>query len=268
MTKQLKFFIVFFGLVLLFSCKNSTNEKSSSPEKSIENKTNSLRFESKYFEKKGGECKQDHIKCVVIKLKYPVAIEGNEKTRNSINQFVNNMVLESIVPDLNENITDFNTASNQLLKYYQDQITEFQDYELGWEVEVDGTAEVVGNYAVISLPTYSNLGGAHPNHHTSIANFNLNTGKEINFMDFVKDVKAFKELAQKRFIEARISDYDLSNVDINDFFFGEGFQLPENFAVKKEGIFFYYNPYEAAPYALGTTEFTISFTDLEGIVKL
>jgi hypothetical protein len=101
-----------------------------------------------------------------------------------------------------------------------------------------------------------------------IANFDLNTGKELKLMDIVEDAKALKELAQKRFIAARISEYDLDEVDINDFFFGEGFQLSENFAVKKDGVYFYYNPYEAAPYALGTTEFTISFKDLEGIVKL
>ncbi len=75
-------------------------------------------------------------------------------------------------------------------------------------------------------------------------------------------------MAQKRFIDSRLSDYNQGEVTIDDFFFGEGFQLPENFAIKKEGIFFYYNPYEAAPYALGTTEFIISYKDLKDIVKM
>ena len=265
MTNQLNYLPLFIGLAFIFSCKNATDDNQ---EKPLENDVRPISFETKYFERKGGQCEKDHVKCVVIKLTYPFVKEGIERTRNSINQYIKSMVLESIIPDPNEKIKDFETASQQLIKYYQDQVDEFPDYEMGWEVEVDGSVEIVGNYAVITLPTYSNLGGAHPNHHTSIVNFDLGTGEELKFMDIIEDAKAFKELAQKRFVEARISDYNLTEVDINEFFFGEGFKLPENFALKKEGIFFYYNPYEAAPYTLGTTEFTISYKDLEGIVKL
>ncbi len=265
MTQQLNYLVLFLGLTLLFSCKNGTKDKS---EKPSENEVLPISFEMKSFERKGGECKEDHLKCVVIKAHYPVAKDGKEETRNAINQFINSMIMESIVPDPNESINNFDSAAQQLIKYYQDQINEFEDYEMGWEVDMSGAAEIVGNYAVITLSTYSFMGGAHPNQHTSIANFNLDTGQELKLMDIVEDAKAFKELAQKRFIEARISDYDLNEADINDFFFGEGFQLSENFAIKKDGIFFYYNPYEAAPYALGTTEFTISFKDIEGIVNI
>ncbi len=265
MSKPFNFLAAFFVLVLLFSCKNTPADNSEISEIKA---SKPISFETKSFERKGGECKDDYVKCIVIKLNYPVAKEGNEKTRNSINAFVKNMILESIIPDPDENIKDFETAAKQLSKYYQEQIDEFPDYDLGWEIDVEGSAEIVDNYAVITLPTYSNMGGAHPNHFTSIANFDLSTGVELKLMDFVKDAKAFKELAQKRFIDARTKDYDLGEANIEDFFFGDGFQLPENFAVKKEGIFFYYNPYEAAPYALGTTEFTISFKDMEGIVKL
>ncbi len=264
MSKSFYILAAFFAIIL-FSCKNTPADK---PEISEEKTSNPISFETKSFERKRGECKELHVKCIVIKINYPLAKEGNEKTRNSINTFVKNMILESIIPDPDENIKDFDTAAKQLTKYYQEQVDEFPDYEMGWEIDVDGSAEIIDNYAIITLPTYSNMGGAHPNHFTSIANFDLITGVELRLMDFVKDAKAFKELAQKRFIDARTKDYDLGEANIEDFFFGDGFQLPENFAVKKEGIFFYYNPYEAAPYALGTTEFTISYKDLEGIVKL
>ena len=265
MTKQFEYLVLFIGLTLLFSCKNKPNE---TPQKPEEIKAEPMSFEMRSFEKKGGECKEDHLKCVVIKLNYPVAKGGNEKSRGMINHFVNSMALESIHPDPDETVKDFDTAAELLIKYYQEQLDDFPDYEIGWEVEVEGDAEIVDNYAVISLSTYSNTGGAHPNHHISIANFNLDTGEEIKLREIVTDVNAFNELAQKRFIEARISEYDLDEVDINDFFFGEGFQLPENFAIQKEGILFYYNPYEAAPYALGTTAFTISYKDLGEIVKI
>lgn len=251
---------IFFSLFLCFSCKNDPKNDA------IESK--SLVFETKSFERKGGECKEDHLKCISIKLKYPFVKEGKENVQKAINEFIKSMLLESIVPDSDKNISDFDAAADQLIKYYQDQLKEFPDYEMSWEVEVDGTAEVVNNFAVITLPTYSNLGGAHPNHHITIANFDLSTGNELKLRELIKDTKAFQALAQKRFIEARISEYDLGEVNIDDFFFGEGFQMPENFAVKNEGLFFYYNPYEAAPYTLGTTEFIISYKDLKGIIKM
>jgi hypothetical protein len=265
MNYKLSFIAVIFGLLLLASCKNDSKDKS---QKTEAKEASSLTFETKSFERKGGECKEDHMKCIVIKLKYPLAKEGNEKVRNSINQFTTSMLLEAIVPDPDKNIKDLEGAAEQMIQYYQEQLVEFPDYEPGWEVEVDGSAEIVDDYAVITLPMYSNLGGAHPNHHISIANFNLQTGEELQLLDIIQDPKAFKELAQKRFVDSRLSDYNQGEVTIYNFFFGEGFQLPENFAIKKEGIFFYYNPYEAAPYALGTTEFTISYKDLETIIKM
>jgi len=265
MNFKLYFFSIILGSTIFFSCKNDSADQSAKTEV-IESKP--LTFETKTFERKGGECKEEYAKCIIIKLNYPVANEGIEQSRNAINQFVNSMLLEAIIPDPDKEVKDFNTASEQLIKSYEEQLKEIPDYEMGWAIEVDGSAEIIDNHAVITLPVYSNMGGAHPNHHVTIANFDLKTGNELKLLDIVNDTKAFRELAQKRFIEARISDYDLGEVNIDDFFFGEGFQLPENFAIKKDGIYFYYNPYEAAPYALGTTEFTISFKDLKGIVKI
>ncbi len=262
MTNPSYLLVVFFSLILLISCKNDAGKNAKETEE------NPISFETKSFERKGGDCKEEHKRCVVVKLNYPFAKDGLETTRKSINQYVSSVLLESIIPDPNEKITDFDTAAAQLIKYYEEQMAEFPEYEMGWAVEVNGNAELIDSFAVITLPIYSFMGGAHPNHFTSITNFNLKSGKEIKLLDIVVDTKALKTLAEKRFIEARISDYDVEEVDINDFFFGDGYHLPENFAITKDGIFFYYNPYEAAPYALGTTEFLISFKDLEGIVKL
>ena len=40
-----------------------------------------------------------------------------------------------------------------------------------------------------------------------------------------------------------------------------------NYVLGKEGITFIYNPYEIAPYALGRIELTISYDDMENIMK-
>jgi Protein of unknown function (DUF3298) len=43
--------------------------------------------------------------------------------------------------------------------------------------------------------------------------------------------------------------------------------LPKNFELQEEGIYFWYNPFEAAAYALGPTDFTISYSELGKLVK-
>lgn len=42
---------------------------------------------------------------------------------------------------------------------------------------------------------------------------------------------------------------------------------PDNFLLKEEGILYYYNVYEIAPYALGATQLTISYSDLDDILR-
>ena len=52
-----------------------------------------------------------------------------------------------------------------------------------------------------------------------------------------------------------------------DYFWGEEYMLPENFGITKEGLYFLYNPYEAAPYAAGSTEYIIPFEALKNIIQ-
>jgi hypothetical protein len=49
-------------------------------------------------------------------------------------------------------------------------------------------------------------------------------------------------------------------------FENDQFFLPDNFAIVEEGITFFYNSYEIAPYAMGATELILRYDELKGIM--
>lgn len=253
--------IFFFGCaILFFSCEDI-------PQDNIPD-SNPLRFETLTFEKTGGACQEAGKNCISIKLEYPNAIDGNAAVRDSINAFIKEALLENLTPGPEINNYSIESAADSMIAFYIAELEETPEYDLAWDVFVEGEAEVVDSFAVVSIASSSYLGGAHPNYYISFLNYNLHTQKEVFIEELITDKTAFMKLGEQKFLEARISEYEQQDARMEDFFFGEGYHLPENFAIKKEGIFLYYNPYEAAPYVLGPTEYLIPYSDLKGMISL
>jgi len=83
--------------------------------------------------------------------------------------------------------------------------------------------------------------------------------------DIIKNEKDFKNLAETYFIKTlKTEDKDLK---MEDFFFGEPFQLPENLGFSEDGLVLLYNVYEVASYDQGYTEFVIPFEEIESYLK-
>jgi len=57
-----------------------------------------------------------------------------------------------------------------------------------------------------------------------------------------------------------------AGVDMDDFFFSAPYPNG-NFSVGKEGITWYFTPYDIAPYALGVIDVTLSWSQLESLLK-
>jgi hypothetical protein len=61
---------------------------------------------------------------------------------------------------------------------------------------------------------------------------------------------------------------DTASLNENYFEFPDDtFQLNKNYGFKKEGIVFYYNNYEIAPYAAGPTDVVIAYEHLKEWLK-
>ena len=79
----------------------------------------------------------------------------------------------------------------------------------------------------------------------------------------MKDVAGFKILAESYF-----KNETDTKEQVEDYFFGEGFQLPANLGFDKNGIILLYNNYEIASYAQGITKFTIPYEEAKAFLKV
>lgn len=112
-------------------------------------------------------------------------------------------------------------------------------------------------------------GGAHANPWTSYLNIDLKTGKILELKELmVGDYEPELLMsAESEFRKETNLAGDSSLVDSPYEFSSGNFELPENFSIGRNGISFYYNPYDLGPYALGSTSFEIPYKELLDIIN-
>jgi hypothetical protein len=202
---------------------------------------------------------------VKIEVDYPIIINANTAAQR-INQTINNYIVNTlsfeektaVEIDVNKAISDF---SSEFQKFEAD----FPEDVIPWEAYVEG--ELLYNsplITTIAINSYLYTGGAHGNDYIKLFNFNTETGEILKVEDVLDLNAEFMALAKSKF-EAEVVKND---GNINDYFFGEDFKLPENMGLNDEGLIFVYNKYEIASYAQGYTEFFIEFKELEKFLKV
>lgn len=261
--KMLQTVCFLFLSIIALSCKNGKQ-----PENQRDNAP--LVFEERIFNMESSTCKTDSTRCAYVEITYPVAIQGNPETMSAINDTIMKYIRQSvgIFAESPEDVpASLEDAAAGFIGEYEAFMASEPEFATGWAVETNGKILYQSpEIASIEIATYSYAGGAHPNTYVSLLNFESTTGKKLELTDLVTDIEKLKPLAESKFREAR----ELSpTADLSEegYFWGEGFALPANVAVTNEGLYFYYNPYEAAAYALGPTDFVISYEELKGIWK-
>lgn len=202
----------------------------------------------------------------IIEINIPVA-EGDTELAKKINFSIENHIANMLnfAEDYSETLQLKDAIKNfdDNYKAFKD---DFEESNLVWEATFDG--EVTYNSdAIISLAisNYSNTGGAHGNTNVTFFNFDKATGNQTTIESMLTDMESFNELAEKHFKESLIFE---ENYNYEDYFFGDDFQLPANYGFSDEGLILFYNTYEIAPYAMGITEFTIPFDELDELLKI
>ena len=114
----------------------------------------------------------------------------------------------------------------------------------------------------VSLYFYA-MGAAHGQPAFQVLNVDLITGNKITLADlFVNNYRpSLKALAKRKFLEQNGN---------GDWWFVTGeqvFDLPETFAISRNGITFTYQPYEVGPYAAGAPEVILSKKELAKWLK-
>lgn len=111
-------------------------------------------------------------------------------------------------------------------------------------------------------------GGAHGIYMSSFLNMDLRTLSPVRLEDLLVDgyEEELTELLWKQLIA---DNRATTRQEVEDLGYGStGDLIPtENFYLGKEGITFYYNVYEIAPYAMGPTKITLSYETLQHLLS-
>ena len=194
-----------------------------------------------------------------------VFVQGEGSQYDNINKVITDSTLASIFPD--KPLKSVPKALEEFANSYEAFKKDFPDSAQVWELSVE--TEVVFQSATVitySINTYSYTGGAHGNDRIILLNFDAASGELIKNLDLFTDIEAFTSIAKQGFIDSQKESNP--SFSLEDYFFGEDFQLPENMGFSDDGFILLYNVYEIASYAQGYTEFAIPFEDLDTVLKL
>ncbi|MBO3096987.1 DUF3298 and DUF4163 domain-containing protein [Gelidibacter pelagius] len=222
------------------------------------NKDVKLSFETQHIEKSTD---------ATIVIDYPKAI-GTKSVANKINQQIEHVIANEMnMADTPENDISVSDAVSQFDKEFRSFKEDFQDSSQKWEVKVDGEVLYESPEIIcISLLTYTDTGGAHGNSRTTYLNFNPETGTLLEQKDLIKNLDQFKIIAEKAFREQ--TKPKNNDEPMEDFFFGEDFQLPSNIGFANDGLVLLYNNYEVASYVQGITKIVLPYDQIKEHLKV
>ena len=139
----------------------------------------------------------------------------------------------------------------------------------GWQIErIMKVRNQSAKILAIEYSDYSYLGGAHPNSFLTYSNYNLENGEQVSLDDcFNKDyVEQLNSIGEKIFRQQK-NLTSKSDLNSEGYWFDENkFELNDNFAIIQNGLLFYFNAYDIAPYAMGSTELIIPYSEIKQLI--
>lgn len=209
----------------------------------------------------------DQNKTAAIAINYPKAM-GTKAVVNKINETIEHTIANDMnMSDTAENKMTLSDAASQFDAEFKKFKKDNEDSSQKWEVKVDGDVVYQSeNVICINIQSYIDTGGAHGNSRVTYLNFNAQTGAFIEQGDIINNIPEFKKIAEKAFKEQTKPQDDEETIE--DFFFGEDFQLPGNMGFTRDGLALLYNNYEIASYAQGTTKIILPYNQIKDLLKV
>lgn len=208
---------------------------------------------------------------ISVDLRYATDLENP-----TVSLEINHEILETALSSYEEKVSfsknaDFEKTVRDYVakevKSYQETWTEiFNDWghSSGAEnmIAIRGnTRGFVENAIIYGLEIDRDMGGAHPIHLKYFLNFDATTGKRLSLADIFKP-EYEKELTELLTRKAMV----LENVTTKSRLSCEP-RPTENFVIEGDGILFYFNPYDIAPYSRGPISLKLRYTELARLLK-
>jgi hypothetical protein len=223
-----------------------------------------VNFEKIEVEKKGGKLKPDSA--------YDVAVEYYNPTDAPVylkdSMLKNTKLLLASWLDVKGQF-DLNTSVQKHFDEYGKQIaTNNLPAHLAFILNIT-PEDVYQNERIISF-AYNWMiyeGGAHPNSGKYCFVLDKNTGNKVCYKCLIKGNETeFLNIAEAEF---KTQSGIKADEKIQDpYWFKDGkFHLSDNYRFTTEGIVFYYDPYEIAPYSFGIIELKLPYGKIEKLIK-
>ena len=112
-------------------------------------------------------------------------------------------------------------------------------------------------------------GGGNPNNNLMYVNFWTASGEPVQLQDILLQGSEEKLLksAEAHFRQLKKLGPADSLTKAGFWFDNDKFSLTQNYGLGKDAITFYYNNYEIAPYAMGSTSLSIPYAELRGVLR-
>lgn len=251
-----------------YSCKSDKKENKDS----VNANPDIIEFKKTNYNKKFGDCSNPDSLCYEINIQNLQIYSGPQLVQNTVNKAVDKYLFTTLGSFLSEDspaLASLDEYADALIKDYKQVSSEFDDFIQNWNIQVQTELKNSDNSIISILSTVdSYLGGAHGNHWNDFLNFDARDGKEISWENIITDPDEFLNLAEIAFREERKLSPE-ADFEREGYFFKNGvFVLPENIGFNSKGVVLIYNPYEVAPYSMGSTEFIIPWTAVENITSL
>lgn len=222
-----------------------------------------------------GQCDTSTNKGVNVSISY-FQLKDDSKAARAINDSMRQLSIGSIVSWLDSATvasnpdaqTDISKAASLFAADYEAIMKDMDKLGGCWELKTTADTVYTGSNAItVKFETYAYTGGAHPNSNLAFYTFDRETGRTLALNDMVSDTTALLDVVEKAFRKQQdlLPQY---NLEERGYFLRDGqFFLPANVGLGRDGLIFYYNPYEIAAYAVGPIEVTVPYEQLNGILR-
>lgn len=198
-----------------------------------------------------------------ITCSYPVvSIAGNEAASEKINE------------NILSQVKSFHTATEESIKFAKEDLEYWDDEDLPapfpYSSDLYYTVTRADNNVISFTENgYEYMGGAHGMPYSIGINYDTNTGELISFAELSDNPDAFhadtlaynQALAQTEYYsEQMFNTDDITNGNLENTLYADGMWY-----LSTSGLVFMSPPYALAPYAAGTLEFTIPYSELSAM---
>lgn len=226
-------------------------------------KKSALMVESSLFSKSNCVDEKKGV-CARFSISYPIFSGVDSTVTKALNQSLQEFVVSAVGGNGQLPFAlALDSASMQFFALFLADVKERPEMAMEYVTEIkDSIVFQNAKVVTVQMDGYSYTGGAHGNPFTMLVSYDLGKGaKPLEITDLISDTTAVKPALEKAYKRSK----GLKETDpLTEVVYPEITQipLPAQIAVVANGVVFFYNAYEIAPYAVGSSSALLTWDEL------